>query len=101
MTGPNRITLNNVEFDLEGFASEIEDELRDVVEAVLDRSRAWTAAVIAGDLSLEEFKDLIEGEKDLLEMSALQKSVEAKVLAGTLKNALLEKLVEIVGGVVS
>ena len=97
----NKLTSSMVEWDLEGFATEIEDELADVITAVLDRTRQWVAAVISGDLSLDEFKDLVEGEKDLLEMSALQKSVEAKALAGTLKNALLNKLVEIVGGVVS
>ena len=77
--------LGNLEDDFMELAGEIRGKLID-----------WTAAVANGKLSLDELRDLLEGERDLLEMTALQKKVETKVLLNTLKRNLIDELLEAV-----
>ena len=100
MTGP---TVEQIE-DLVGekldeLVGQLEDELDAIGDAFTAKTREWVSAVVAGDLSLGEFKDLVEGEKALLEMSLLQKGVEAKAFANAIKSIILEKLLEVVEAV--
>ena len=85
--GPLWKALEGIEDDVIEFAGEIREKLID-----------WAAAVTHGELSLPELKDLLEGEKALLEMTALQKKVETKVLLNTLKGNLIDALLEAVKG---
>ena len=78
-------------------ASRVEEiHFTDYLDSNLEEVRKWLAAVVAGDLSLDEFKELVEGEKALVEMTLLQKGVSAKVLANTFKNFVLDKVLEVV-----
>ena len=77
--------LGNLEDDFMELAGEMRGKLID-----------WTAAVARGKLSLAELKELLEGERDLLEMTALQKKVETKVLLNALKGNLIDELLEAV-----
>jgi hypothetical protein len=90
MTGPNIAhplwsALEDLEDDFMKLASEIRGKLID-----------WTAAVARGELSLDELKELLEGEKALLEMTALQKKVETKVLLNEMKKNLIDALIGVV-----
>ncbi len=89
-----------VEEQLESFFEAATDEIEKAIEAVEERMRSWIAAVVNGELSLEEFRELVEGEKDLAVLSALQQTVTAKGIAGALKNTVLEKVLEVVTGFV-
>lgn len=85
--------MHNALFEaLEGLEDEIIALLGDLRGKLID----WLAAAARGDLSLEELEELLQGEKALLEMTVLKKKVETKVLVSTLKQNLLEGLVEIV-----
>ena len=100
MTGP---TVEQIE-DLVGekldeLVRQLEDELEAIGDAFTAKTREWLSAVAAGDLSLDEFKELVEGEKALLGMSLLQKGVEEKAFANAIKGVILEKLLEVVEAV--
>ena len=87
--GDIRSTLWSALEDLEDNFMEMTDELRGkLVE--------WNAAAARGELSLGELRSLLEGEKELLEMTALQNKVETKVLLNTLKKDLIETLIGVV-----
>jgi len=77
------------------FLEELQEEIV-ALGGAEERLRAWVAAVVTGDLSLNEFKGLVEGETVLLEMTALQQKVSAKVMANAVKNMVLEKALEVV-----
>ena len=91
MTPPTLQEIEDaIEEKLESLFDQVSAELETVIGDMEERVRGWLAAVVTGDLSPEEFKELVEGEKALLEMTVLQKSVNAKALANTIKNVLLE-----------
>ena len=99
MTGPvTDSIIEELEQKIDTFIKHLGDELEDIIDTVEERVRGWVAAVVSDDLSLDEFKSLVEGEKELVEMAALQQKVSAKVLANVFKNLVLEKLVEVVEG---
>ena len=87
-------------FDIEDAIEDLLGDLEVEIDGLLIPMRSklldWAAAVARGKLSLEEFKELLEGEKALLEMTALQKKVETKVLLNTLKGNLINTLIEVV-----
>lgn len=49
----------------------------------------WVNELAAGDMTTEEFKSLVNGQKDLLEMVALRKAGEAAITIDKFKNSLL------------
>ena len=79
--------LEDLEYEIMELAGTLRGDLID-----------WLAAAAKGELSLGELKELLEGEKALLEMTALQKKVETKVLLNTLKRDLLDALIGVVKG---
>ncbi len=92
MTAPNF----GLENGIDNVLADLEEELRDFVHDIRVRVVEWLAALAKGELSLDELKELLEGEKALLEMTALQKKVETKVLLNTLKRDLFAALIEAV-----
>jgi hypothetical protein len=102
------------DFDFEGFldavgeklttiAGEISGDFRDAaiadgkafIEASRESLKRWT-------MRLEDFADLLEGEKDLAEMATLKQTVMAKVQINNFKDALIgvikETVAEQLGG---
>ena len=75
---------------------DLEDDFMELTYKMRWKLTEWGAALIRGELSLDELKELLEGEKALLEMTALQKKVETKVLLNTLKKDLIETLIGVV-----
>lgn len=94
MTGPNFDLENSIDDVL----ADLEDEFTELLHDIRVRIEAWLAALAQGALSPDELKELLEGEKALLEMTALKKKVETKVLLNTLKRDLIDALIGIVKG---
>ena len=92
MTAPDP----NVQNELFGAIEDLEDDLGALLRDLRDIMISWASAAARGELSLDELKSLLEGEKALLEMTALQKKVETKVLLNTLKRDLIETLIGVV-----
>ncbi|HXB41903.1 MAG TPA: hypothetical protein VNZ49_15280 [Bacteroidia bacterium] len=49
----------------------------------------WVNELAAGDMTAEEFKSLVNGQKDLLEMVALRKAGETAITIDKFENSLL------------
>ena len=90
------MTVPNISSPLWEALEDLEDDFIELAGEIRGKLIDWLAAVARGELSLPELKDLLEGEKALLEMTALQKKVETKVLLNTLKSNLIDELVEAV-----
>ncbi len=89
--------LEEVGRKLTGIASETAGEFRDAaiadgkafVEASRESLQRWTKKLAEGELSAEEFADLLEGEKDLAEMAALKQTVITKVQLNKFRDGLI------------
>jgi hypothetical protein len=96
--------LDTVGEKLTTVASEISGEFRDAaiadgkafIEASRESLKRWTLKLAAGELSPEEFGDLLEGEKDLAEMVTLKQTVMAKMQINDFKDALIGVIKETV-----
>ncbi len=87
-------------FDIEDAIDDLLVDLEVEIDGLLISTRSklldWAAAVARDKMSLDEFKELLEGEKALSEMTVLQKKVETTVLLNTLKGNLIDTLIEVV-----
>ncbi len=88
--------FKDIEDPFWGALGNLEDDFMELAGEIRGKLIDWTAAVARGKLSLDELKDLLEGEKALLEMTALQKKVKTKVLLSALKGNLIDELLEAV-----
>ena len=61
-----------------------------------DKLEKWTQALINEDLSKEDFKWLLESQKDLMVMNGLKQAGLAKIRTDKLKNALVNMIVDTV-----
>ena len=86
----------DIEDAIDDLLTDLEIEIDDLLISTRSKLLDWAAAVARGKMSLDEFKELLEGEKALLEMTVLQKKVETKVLLNTLKGNLIETLIGVV-----
>ncbi len=97
MTGPDMGKIKDeFEAKLEEFLEQVGDDVEPFIDDVGEKARTWIAAIAAGDLSVEEFRELVEGERALLEMLVLQQRVNTKVLVNVFKRFVLETLEEVV-----
>ncbi len=89
--------LDEVSRELTGLASETAGEFRDdaiadgkaFVNGARERLERWTVQLAAGELSKEDFTDLLEGEKDLAELAILKRTVMTKVQLNRFKDGLI------------
>ncbi|KKM99964.1 hypothetical protein LCGC14_1142580 [marine sediment metagenome] len=93
MTAPN---FHDIRDPFWKALEDLEDDFMLLVDEMRGKLVDWGAALIRGELSPDELKELLEGEKALLEMTALQKKVETKVLLNELKGNLIDALIEVV-----
>lgn len=90
------MTVPNIEDPFWDALENLEDDFTELAGQIRGKLIDWTTAMARGELSLDELKSLLEGEKALLEMTALQKKVETKVLLNTLKGNFIDTLIEAV-----
>lgn len=76
------------------------DQAQDDVTIFFNSSKVklekWTTALINGDLSKEDYKWLLESQKDLMVMNGLKQAGLAKIQIDKLKNALVNMIVDTV-----
>ena len=97
MTGPEpRDIMDELEAKLEEFLEQVGDDIEPFIDDVGEKARTWIAAFAAGDLSIDEFKELVAGERALLEMLVLQQKVNTKMLVNVIKRFVLETLEDVV-----
>lgn len=69
-------------------------------EKTKKRLERWTVLVAEGKLTMEEFKYLLEAQKDLAEMEALKEKGLAKIEIDRLRNSLINAILESVAAVI-
>ncbi len=90
------MTTPNISNPLWSALEDLEDDFMELAGEIRRKLIDWTAAVARGELSLDELKELLEGERGLLAMTMLQKKVETKTLLNTLRGNLLDTMIEVV-----
>lgn len=79
-------------------------ESRKDINAFLDSSKVklerWTKLVVTGIITLEEFEWLLNSQKDILELKALQKAGISKISLGHMKNSIISTIVNVIKTVV-
>lgn len=70
------------------------------IEAFLDQSKdklkRWTELLSSGELDLDDFKWLVQSQKDLLLFHALYQTGISRIKVGHLKNKVINTIIEIV-----
>ncbi|MDY0781622.1 hypothetical protein [Tenacibaculum sp. IB213877] len=84
--------------------SEFTKESKKDVEAILSDSKEklerWTILLAEGKITLQDFKWLLEAQKDLLHMKALYKVGVSKISLGHFKNKVINTIFDVIKGVV-
>lgn len=92
-------TLKNGIKELAGDAwAELTDQVEEDSQAYLDKLKTdlarWTKLLAAGDLTADDLKYLVEGKKDLAEMTALKEAGLAAVKVDKLKRDLTNLVID-------
>jgi len=89
---------------IKGTLLEYKDQAMEDVHEFLDGSKnkleKWTTGLAKGELSKEDYRWLIESQKDLLVMNGLKQAGLAKIQIDKLKNAVLNMIVDTVVDIV-
>lgn len=79
---------------LQGFVTQAEDDARDFLERSRADLQLWTEQLARGELSKDEFSDLVGGLKDLAKMRALTGAGVAAARVQRLRNALINLVID-------
>lgn len=94
--------LKAIAANLEDFAKDEVSEYRDsaqadgdaFVEALRTNLKKWTTQLSKGELTKDEFKFLVEGQSDLLELRALKQSGLALVKIETIRDGIIGVVID-------
>lgn len=89
------------EKDLKDYIAAATKDGKDVLNAMKDDLKRWTKLLADGDLTPDDFKDLVLGQKDNLELVALKQSGLAEITADQFKNDLFDMITNTVIGLIS
>ena len=64
-----------------------------MLDSVKEDLKKWTMALVNGDISEADFKDLLLGQKDLIKMVALKQKGLALIQADKFKSAVFDLIV--------
>lgn len=80
-----------------GKFEDLKSETKKDVQAFLDASKEklerWTLLLAAGHISTEEYKWLVESQKDLVVLKGLYAAGVSKIKLGHLKNSILDTVI--------
>ena len=65
-----------------------------------DKLKRWTELLATGGLTLDDYKWLVESQKDLVTLEALYQAGVSKIKLGHLKNSIINTIVNTVIGMV-
>lgn len=76
--------------------TEITKEGNNMLVLMKDDVERWTNQLAAGDLSEDDFKDLVLGQKDIIEITALKQLGLTKIQADQFKQQVLNLVIDVV-----
>ena len=95
----NLITLVGGKF--EDLKSESKKDVQDFLNASKVKLERWTLLLAAGHISPEEYKWLVESQKDLVILKGLYAAGVSKIKLGHLKNSILDSVINTAIGLVA
>ena len=88
--------LELIKSTLLDFKDQAREDVNDFLNATKDKLERWTTGLAKGELTKEDFKWLLESQKDLLVMNGLKQAGLAKIQIDKLKNAIVNMIVDTV-----
>ena len=88
--------LELIKSTLLDFKDQAAADVNDFLNRSKDKLERWTTGLARGELSKEDFKWLLESQKDLLVMNALKQAGLAKIRIDKLKNAVVNMVINTV-----
>jgi hypothetical protein len=95
----NLLTLVGGKF--EDLKSETKKDIEDFLKASKVKLERWTLLLAEGHISPEEYKWLIESQKDLVVLKGLYAAGVSKIKLGHLKNSILSNVINTAIGLVT
>src|SRR5882672_2087779 len=86
------------EKDLKDFVTAATKDGKAILNAMKDDLKRWTQLLADGELSKDDFADLVLGQKDNLEMVALKQAGLAEITVDQFKNDLFDLITNTVIG---
>lgn len=83
-----------------GLKKETKEDIFEFVNGSKVKLERWTLLLANGEISLDDYQWLVESQKDLLTMKALEKAGISKISLGHFKNKVVNTLVDIVKGLI-
>jgi len=87
----NLLTLVGGKF--EDLKSETKKDVQDFLDASKAKLERWTLLLAAGHIAPEEYKWLVESQKDLVVLKGLYAAGVSKIKLGHLKNSILDTVI--------
>ncbi|MGV8877493.1 MAG: hypothetical protein ACOH2A_00545 [Sphingobacteriaceae bacterium] len=73
---------------------EAENDASELLERMKEKLSRWTVLVADGSLTIDDFKFLVNSQKDLITMHALAQAGETAIAVDNLKNGIIDTIVE-------
>lgn len=71
---------------------EAESDTSELLERMKEKLSRWTALLADGSLTLDDFKFLVNSQKDLIEMNALKEAGETAIAVDKLKKGIIDTI---------
>ncbi|WP_298427159.1 hypothetical protein [uncultured Kordia sp.] len=94
----NLLTLVGGKF--EDLKSETKQDVQDFLNASKEKLERWTLFLANGSITAEEYKWLVESQKDLVVLKGLYAAGVSKIKLGHLKNTILDTVIKTALGAV-
>ncbi|MDN5288445.1 MAG: hypothetical protein JWR38_4719 [Mucilaginibacter sp.] len=88
------------EKDLKDYIAAATKDGNDILNAMKDDLKRWTKLLASGDLTKNDFTDLVLGQKDNLELVALKQAGLAEIAADQFKSDLFDLITNTIIGLI-
>ena len=79
-----------------GFVKEAQSDGQAFLEATKAKLEQWAGQLAAGKITKDEFSDLLEGQKDLLQLKALTQAGLARIALDKFKQGVLDLVEKVI-----
>ena len=94
----NLLDLMGTKFD--DLKSEAKKDVQDFLSASKEKLERWTTLLAEGNLTIQDYKWLVESQKDLVVLKGLYAAGVSKIKLGHLKNSILDTVINTAIGIV-
>lgn len=95
----NLLSLMGAKFD--DLKDESKKDVQDFLKTSKEKLERWTTLLAEGNLTLDDYKWLVESQKDLVVLEGLYAAGVSKIKLGHLKNSILDTVINTAIGFVT